>query len=196
MRRVDAYLTRMAQAAWPGALVYCDVQPGRETWTLEKDGPSAAGFTPEPLGLGSNFGEARASLTAIVKAESARTGIAFPTAQPHDDGDDVIYKTQQRLMDDAITSGLFQKLADKMTQDTVKKANDFMNSGTAQDEPHAAILALVNDVVNLRIAVRTSTSILRKTLGIIYKWLPEEGQRQAKRELDGLAIQDVMKSVK
>jgi len=60
MRRVDGYLSRRAQAAWAGALVYCDMETGQ--WALER--PDL-----ETVGLGDSFGAARAALLALVNAE-------------------------------------------------------------------------------------------------------------------------------
>lgn len=195
MRRVDAFLTRMAQAVWPAALVYCETMPGKETWYVEKTGPSEGGFSPEQLGIGSTFSEARAALTVMVKAESARTGVAFPAPTAGEDvGDDLILSTQKRLMEDALRDGIYEDLAEKMRTQTQAKANHYLLKRTAKDNAHAAILAVLDDLVQARIALRSTTAIFRKVMGILYKWLPEEGQRQAKRELDALTVKDIHKA--
>ena len=62
MKRVDGYLSRKAQAAWPTAVVYCDEEPQTQRWTLEREGV-------ETVGLGSSFGAARGALYALIAAE-------------------------------------------------------------------------------------------------------------------------------
>jgi hypothetical protein len=68
MKSINAYLSRKAQAVEPGALVYCEDREedgGRwEEWTLELAG--------EVVGLGENFGEAKAGVLAWVKSRRAR----------------------------------------------------------------------------------------------------------------------------
>ena len=64
MRRVNGYLSRLAQDLDSRALVYCESGNG-ELWTLE-------GGTLEPVELGSSFRDARSSLLAMLRAFRAR----------------------------------------------------------------------------------------------------------------------------
>lgn len=66
--RVDTYLTRKAQAAWPRAIVYCggggppaEGLDGRPFWLTRPGEPDVA------LGAG-GFGDARAALKALTDA--------------------------------------------------------------------------------------------------------------------------------
>lgn len=65
MKRIDGFLSRKAQAHWPGALVYCEDLGNGETWTLERAGL-------DTIGLGSNFGHAQQALWALIAAEKER----------------------------------------------------------------------------------------------------------------------------
>ena len=67
MKRLDAYLTRKAQAVFPTALVYCDEGGPVQVWTLERDGQP-------PLGLGPDFRAAHGAVVALVKVEKAKGG--------------------------------------------------------------------------------------------------------------------------
>lgn len=62
MDRVDGFLSQKAQHALPDAMVFCQAEgsPG-ETWVLRRPGE-------EDVGLGINFGEAKASVLAMVAA--------------------------------------------------------------------------------------------------------------------------------
>ena len=71
MKSINAYLSRKAQAVEPGALVYCEEleEDGArwEEWTLEIDADKHTA-----IGLGENFGEAKAGVLAWVKSRRAR----------------------------------------------------------------------------------------------------------------------------
>lgn len=65
MRSIHGYLSRRAQARWPGALVSHEDE---RDWRLERpDGQ-------EPLGLGDSFHEAHQAVQALLAAERARKG--------------------------------------------------------------------------------------------------------------------------
>ncbi len=67
MRRIDAYLSRKAQAvggAFAAAMVYCNDDGPVEVWTLERHGAP-------PIGLGSNFGAACRAIQALKAAKKA-----------------------------------------------------------------------------------------------------------------------------
>ena len=66
MKRVDAYLSRKAQAFWPTAVVYCETgEDGAAKYLLERR-------EGETLELGREFGEAKAGLFALRNAHAAR----------------------------------------------------------------------------------------------------------------------------
>jgi len=58
LRSVEGFLSRSAQVAWPGALVYHE---DGTNYVLERRGV-------EPLGLGRNFHEAKQAVDALLKA--------------------------------------------------------------------------------------------------------------------------------
>lgn len=68
-KRIDGYLTRLAQEAWSGALIHCetgsDASGEWEDWWIERPGV-------EDLGLGCKFPEAKLALQGLLKAERAR----------------------------------------------------------------------------------------------------------------------------
>lgn len=63
-RKIDAYLSRKAQALDPRALVACESDGPCEQWLLEIAGQN-------PTGIGSSFGAARSTLLAMLKARRA-----------------------------------------------------------------------------------------------------------------------------
>ena len=65
VKQINGYLSRLIQNTWPDALVVCLLEPGSETWVVQRPGE-------EDLGLGSNFSEAKQAAHAIVKAEAKR----------------------------------------------------------------------------------------------------------------------------
>jgi hypothetical protein len=69
MKRIENYLTRLAQGRWPGAMVFEDQDPkskGKVTrWTLERDGM-------ETIALGEDFGKARQGLYFLLKGDPAK----------------------------------------------------------------------------------------------------------------------------
>lgn len=64
MKRVDAYLSRKLQEVYPTALVFCEYDAGKETWTMRRD--SEADWI-----LGASFQEAKAAVDVVIKAEKA-----------------------------------------------------------------------------------------------------------------------------
>jgi len=62
--RLDGFLSRKLQAAWPDALVFQDEEPGYH----------ARRGSGEVTGLGKTFHEARQAVTAIVAAVKVRGG--------------------------------------------------------------------------------------------------------------------------
>jgi len=64
-KKCDGYLSRLAQRAWKDALVVCQLEPGAETWIMERGGA-------EPLGLGACFSDAKQAVHALVSAEANR----------------------------------------------------------------------------------------------------------------------------
>lgn len=59
-RRIDAYLTRKAQEAWPDAVVYQAIETG--VFILTRSGQ-------EPLSLGSRFTDAKSALSLLAKSQ-------------------------------------------------------------------------------------------------------------------------------
>lgn len=68
MKRLDHYLTRKAEGAWPGALVFASF--GR--WTLERPSEETIILADEPTPLGQRFQAAREALYQLIRAAKAR----------------------------------------------------------------------------------------------------------------------------
>lgn len=68
-RRIDGYLSNKAQQVDPRAIVACESDGPQEQWLLEIAGR-------DPVGLGSNFSEARRAILALLRAERASNGKA------------------------------------------------------------------------------------------------------------------------
>jgi len=67
MKRIENYLTRLAQEVWPGAVIFEVIEKGRPAlWTLEGKGS-------EPIILGQTFAEARQGLDLLIKSEKRKT---------------------------------------------------------------------------------------------------------------------------
>ena len=66
-RRVDGFLSLQAQKAYPDAIVYCQPVESGENWTMERPGQ-------EPLGLGSDFKQARIAIYALRNASIVAKG--------------------------------------------------------------------------------------------------------------------------
>jgi hypothetical protein len=63
VRRVEGYLSRLAQQIWTGALVFGEgPQDGGGPFILERPGK-------EPIGLGETFSNAHHGLSALIRAE-------------------------------------------------------------------------------------------------------------------------------
>ena len=58
MRYVDGYLSRRVQEVWPDAIVYRDEDGDQKRYVLERE-------RAEPLGLGTNFREAKMAIEAL-----------------------------------------------------------------------------------------------------------------------------------
>ena len=67
MKRLDGYLSRKAQAAFPDALVYCDEAGPVQVWTLERS-------KVDTIQIGNSFRSAHQAIVAMVKAERAKGG--------------------------------------------------------------------------------------------------------------------------
>lgn len=65
MKKIDGYLSRLIQNQWPDALVICLLEPGSESWVVQRPGN-------EDLGLGGSFSDAKQAVHALVRAESNR----------------------------------------------------------------------------------------------------------------------------
>ena len=65
VKQINGYLSRLIQNAFPDALVVCLMEPGAETWVVQRPGE-------EDLGLGNSFSSANQACHAIVKAEARR----------------------------------------------------------------------------------------------------------------------------
>lgn len=82
MRKIDAYLSRKAQAEWPTAIVWKE-EASSATLRLNGDGNSGHQFILERQGhqdiiLGHNFGEAKAGLDALLASERSKRSSVTP----------------------------------------------------------------------------------------------------------------------
>jgi hypothetical protein len=192
-RRVDAYLSRQAQAQWSTALVYCDSDPNKETWTLEKH-VTSGGFRSE-MGLGSSFAEAKASLGILIKAEVERAKIETPLIasgiENPSQNENIIGDTAHRLYAESFTSGVMEKLS----ADTREEFNTFV-ARMIKEKPDANILqanlaALVVKVSMLITEVNISMGINQKIMQTILEHLHEKSHREVRRILENLKLGDI-----
>jgi glucose-6-phosphate-specific signal transduction histidine kinase len=90
-------------------------------------------------------------------------------------------------------------LANKdLTNDFVKKSNDSVRRYLAEakadgcDDIGAVVTAIMQSINSSNIAAILSSAVMSKTLSVVYKWLPEQGQREVAKELSMLTLDAVI----
>lgn len=70
MRKVDAFLSRLAQGEWPTAIVWTDLAEGNgvDRYILERHGT-------EDILLGNRFNEVRVSLDVLLSSERVKKSL-------------------------------------------------------------------------------------------------------------------------
>lgn len=98
MRRLDGYLSRVAQGVEPSAMVYCESGNG-ERWTLEVPGK-------EPTDLGDSFDGPRGAHSAVLawaKAQRARLKAQPSSRESAARADQLVREWQEHVGEDPET---------------------------------------------------------------------------------------------
>lgn len=102
----------------------------------------------------------------------------------------LFYRTEQRIGHEAKFSGI----TGQMLLKEVERLNSFWEKNEKQglNNTSAFFQAVSTFMVEMKLQLRTHVHINRRLNAILYKWLPEGGQRQAAKELEKLTAKDIL----
>ena len=106
-----------------------------------------------------------------------------------DDELQMIYRTEQRVLHEAKKSGIMGQIlsgeVDRLNGFWKKYEKDGLNNQSA------FIQAISTFVVETKIHLRLQVHLARRLNAILYKWLPEGGQREAAKEMGKLTAKEI-----